>query len=276
MADHKKPTKAELQAEADKALQELQEPEVITEPQEPIAEEQPEEVVEEQPEVITEPQEEQQEVEEEIQPEKEEIKQQEIDYKKRYADSTREAQILHAKNKQLNDAIAEASLLPDPTEEELIKEYPDWDIMTDTEKRLAKDSLISTKRFAIIHEESQKFKKVEEWNEKVDQFTQDPKILVDNPELDGKLDEFKLFASKQSRVGVDFNDLVSAFLYSVEKEKAKIAPKKGQMFEQPTGGNMKPKPKNNMLSVEEGQMLMKTDYNKFKEYLKAGRIQLPN
>jgi hypothetical protein len=264
---HKKPSKAELQAEIDKTLEVAETPIIETPQEETPAEEVVEEVIEETPAEET-PQ-------EEIS-EEEEQPQEQQDYKKKFVESTREAQVLHAKNKQLVDAIDEASLIDEPTEEELAKEYSDWDLMTDTEKRLAKDSLVNSRRFKVIHQESKKFKDLEAWNEKVNTFADDPKTLTDNPELEGKLDEFKLFASKPTRRGVDFTDLIPAFLYNESQLKAKTPPKKGQMFEQGTGGNTKPKPKGDKISTEEGRLLMKTDYNKFKEMLKAGKIELPS
>jgi hypothetical protein len=263
MADHKQPTKAELQAEADKALEEL------NKPSEPIpSEPAPSEPIPSEP-VPSEP------APSEPAP-SEPVKetQQEIDYKKRYADSTREAQILHEKNKSLVDAYDKANNI-EVTEEDLTKEYTDWDLMTDTEKRLAKDSLLSTRRFAIISEENQKFKKVEDWHSKVDEYASNPETLVKIPELEGKIDEFKIFASKASRVGVDFEVLASAFLFDVDKQKKATPAKKGQMFEQGSGGVEKRKPGGDKLTVEEGRTLMNTDFNKYKEMLKAGKIEMP-
>jgi len=265
---HKKPTKAELQAEIDKTI------EATESSPEPIEEEQSAQItdvapVEETPEETTE-----EVVEETVEEEVvEEQPQEEPDYKKKFVESTREAQVLHAKNKQLVNAVDEASLI-EVTEEDLQREYQDWDLMTDTEKRLAKESLLSSRRFNIIRDEQLKFKDVEAWNEKVNVFTDDPKTLVDHPQLEGKIEDFKLFASKPTRRGVDFEDLIPAFLYNESKNK--VAPKKGQMFEQGTGGNSKPKPKGDKISTEEGRLLMNTDYNKFKELLKAGKIELPS
>jgi hypothetical protein len=212
---HHKPSKAEIQAEIDKTIEVVEET-----PQEETTEEVIE-VIEETP-VEETPQ------EETVEEETVEEAPQEPDYKKKFVESTREAQVLHAKNKQLVTAVDEASLI-EVTEEDLAKEYADWDLMTDTEKRLAKESLLSTRRFNIIHAESNKFKDVEVWNEKVNVFADDPKTLVDHPKLEGKLDEFKLFASKPTRRGVDFEDLIPAFLYNETTKKP--APNKGQMFE---------------------------------------------
>ena len=49
---------------------------------------------------------------------------------------------------------------------------------------------------------------------------------------------------------------------------------KGQMFEQGTGGpNNVNKPKDK-ISLDEAAILMKTDYKKYAELLKAGKIEL--
>jgi hypothetical protein len=253
--DHKKPTKEELQEQIDKSLEDVDklkdtpepDPEPEPKPSEPAPEPEPE------PEPKPEPQ-------------------PDVDYKKKFVESTREAQVLHAKNKKINEVIETALTLPDPTDEELKKEFTDWDVMTDTEKKLATDNLKSTRRFAMLEEVTRESKDIETWNTKVDSFVDDPKTLVDNPELEGKLDDFKLFATKPTRRGVDFGDLVLAF---GGEEAKKTKPKnKGSMFETGTGGpNDRPKPKSDKISIEQARVLRETDYKKYTEYLKAGKIE---
>lgn len=267
MALHKKPSQAELKAEVDKAIEEIDKTPVM--------------VVEEVPEVdppkVDPPVEVVEEVVEEVTPEPTPVVKEtpeETDYKKKFVESSREAQVLHARNKQINEAIDIAAQLPEPTEEELQKEYSEWDLMSDTEKRLAKDSLISTRRFRIIHEEAQKSKQGDVWNGKVDEFVTDPKTLVSHPELEGRVEEFKLFASKPTRRGVDFDDLVNAFLFEATKTVKKS--NKGAMFEQGSGGEAKPPAKTGKLSVDEGRRLMQTDYAKFKQMLREGKIEMPS
>lgn len=260
--NHTKPTKEELQENIDKAAKELEvlkdkpelEPEPEPKPSEPAPEPETQPELEDKPETKKEP---------EPQPE--------VDYKKKFVESTREAQVLHAKNKKINEVIETATNLPDPTEEELKKEFSDWDVMTDTEKRLAKDNLKSTRRFAMLEEVTRESKDIESWNTKVDAFIDDPKTLVDNPELEGKLEDFKLFASKPTRRGVDFSDLVNAFN---GEEAKKTKPKnKGAMFETGTGGpNGKDKPKSDKISIEQARILRQTDYKKYLDYLRAGKI----
>lgn len=256
MPDHIKPTTEEIQENLDKITQEV---DVLKDQPEP--EEQP------QPDSEPKPSEEAPAPQPDPKPEP----QPEVDYKKKYVESTREAQVLHAKNKKINEAIEHAMTLPDPTEDELKKEFSEWDAMTDTEKRLAKDNLVSTRRFNMLSEVTKESKDIEAWNSKVDTFIDDPKTLTDNPELEGKLDEFKLFATKPTRRGVDFNDLVLAF--SGEEAKRVKVKNKGSMFETGSGGpNDRPQPKTDKISIDEARTLRTTNYQKYVEYLKAGKI----
>ena len=231
---HKQPTKGELEQEAKRALEEAISPEPEPTP-EPTPEPEP-------------------------------------DYKKKFLESTREAKILHAKNKKVNEAIEQASGLSDPTEDELRVKYPEWEDMTNTEKTLAREGFISTRRFSVISEATREFKDMDAWVDKVDAFVSDPKILSDHPDLEGKIEEFKVFAGKPSRKGVDFNDLIAAFLYDATRRKPTM---KGKMFEIGNGGHgEKPKPKNDKISLDEATLIMKTDYNKYKKLLKDRKIDM--
>lgn len=196
------------------------------------------------------------------------------DYKKRYSDSSSEAHILYSKNKKMADAISKAGEVAEPTEEELKAEYSDWEDMTDTEKRLAKRSLHDSRKLQAITESAKEFKDLDEWNKKVTDFLIDPETLVDHPQLEGKEEDFKTFVtSKSSRMGVDFEDLVASFLYA---ESQKVKPKnKGSMFEHSSSGkNGKATPKSDKISIADSKLLMKTNYKKYLELLKAGKIDL--
>ena len=199
----------------------------------------------------------------------------EVDYKKKAIEQGRENIILNAKNEKnekLNSAVDEASKITDIPEEVIKTEYPEWDDMTETEKRLARKQYINDRRFEVIHKASLEGKNIEDWTKKVESFIGDPNTLVNIPDLEGKEDDFKLFASKQSRRGVDFDTLVSAFLF--DESKTMKQPSKGQMFEKGSGGpNDKMKPKSDKISIDQARILRNTNYEKYKELVKAGKIE---
>lgn len=254
MADHAKPTPEELDENIKKAQENIE------------AEEDKKEDIDS---GYTEDDAEENDEEESQDDVQEEDKKEDIDYKKKFVDSTREAQVLAAKNKKINEAIAKASEIAEPTEDELKKEYSDWDDMTVTEQRFAKDNFINKRRFEVIHESTKEFKDIDAWNSKIDAFVDDPKTLTDNPKLEGKLEEFKAFAAKPTRRGIDLDDLVSAFLYSASIKPAN----KGKMIQSGGGGGSAAQNKSSdKISLTQARQIMKTDYQKYKSLLMAGKI----
>lgn len=266
MTKHIKPTKEELESKNQEILDGLAELEDKKEELEPLPEEESnaeEEVVEGE--------------EETEEPEVKEIfsdddEEEEQTYKKRYSESTREAQILHAKNKKMLDAFNQVSEVVDPTDEEMQKEFEDWEDLNDFEKKMAKENWKTSKRFEAINTIAQDNKDGDAWNEKVDKFIDDPATVTNNPSLEGRLDEFKLFVEKPTRRGVDFQDLISAFLYEIKTQKP--GKRKGKMFETGTGGpDKKTKVKSDKMSIETAAALKKSNYNAYKEALMAGKIE---
>lgn len=257
-----KPTPEELKAkeeEAIKAAEELEGRQQIPEDEEP-EEETPEET----------PEEEEAPKEEKLHQEEEEAPSKEL-YKKKFSASSRENQRINAKNRVINKALAEAEDVPEPTEEELTKEYPDWEMMSDIEKTLATETVVSRNWRKMISEAKNQATKIEKWNESVGEFVTDPKTLSDNPELEGKTDDFTEFATQETNNNVPFPILVGAFLHQQSTQKPN---NKGRMFERGSGGlNEKPQPKKDTITLEEARKLRETDYNKWKEMLVQGKIE---
>lgn len=274
MPKHTKPTKEELEANAMRALEEAEALEAEAEKVEVPVEAPVEEVDDITPEIETETVEKP--VEKPAEPEvvekpAEDVDKQDPDYKEKFSQSTREAQILYAKNKKTAELLEQASQLPEPTEDELKALYKDWDLMGDFERQMAKESLVGKKYREFIANGTKEFKDIDAWSNTVDEFVDDPATLVRIPELEGKQDEFKAFATKPTRRGVDFEDLVSAFLFDVSKN---AKPKsKGSMFELGSGGpNDKPSNAPKKLTSEQGTALRKQNYRLWLQYSKAGKI----
>lgn len=191
---------------------------------------------------------------------------------KKLSASARENQKIYAKNRVINNALAEADEIPEPTEEELQSEYKDWDLASDFEKISLKEALISKRWRSKISEAKEQATKIEKWNDSVEEFVDDPKTLIDTPELEGKTEAFKQFAQDEANNSVPFKILVSAFLHdnSINKKS-----NKGRMFERAKGGsNERPQLKNGKISLEEARVLREKNYPKYKEKLEAGLIDL--
>lgn len=247
--------KEELTEEINKVVET---PEVIPTTPTPEPEPVPEPDIEEQEEEVEEPKIE----------EKKEEQPPEPNYKDKFINSTREAQVLASKNKKITEVIEQAAELGEPTDEEMAKTYPDWDLMTDSERRMAKDSILSKKKFELIHNAILETKKVDEWVSNVDEFIEDPKTIADNPALEGKEADFRAFCLKPTRRGVDFEDLVNSFLFTVKPEQKHT----GALLETASGGPKETKPKE--LTVEEISMIRKNDPKKYKELIKQGKVKI--
>lgn len=270
MVKHIKPTEAEIKAQLESTIKELDatpaEPtgeEVIEKPATEVVVEKKDEapVVVEKKEEATPP----------VTPPTEPKPKEDVDFKKKFTHSTRENQVLTSQVRKLTDAITSASAIPDPTEEEMTAIYSDWEIMDETTKILAKDNVKNKRVISQLSNISQESKDIEAWNQKVDAFVEDPKTLIDTPELEGRTEEFKVFSTKPTRRGLDFPDLVSAFLFEASKE---VKVNKGKMFEQGTGGsNQIARPHSDKITIEQAMALKDKDYKKYKEYLLAGRIE---
>ena len=231
-----------------------------------------EDVKEESDEESEEESETEQESEEKVEEEPEEESEEEAPdpYKKKFIASSKEAQVLYAKNKKTNESLKEALSVKAPTTEELEVEYPDWDVMSDFEKKIAKNDLLNTRKLAAIDKIAIENESVVEWNSEVDKFMDDPQTLIDSPKLEGKVEEFKLFATKPTRRNVDFEDLVSAFLY--EEKTTRKPKKKGRMFPTGTGGAKTKGAKDGKISIEDAAVLKKNDYPKWKQMLAEDKI----
>jgi len=266
---HVKPTQEELEEGIKKTQEELEtlEPE-STDDSVPIKPS--EETEEDEVEPKEEPEEEPEGKPEEPESGEEPPTEPETPFKTKFIKSQQESIVLHGKNKKTNETIAEAMATPDPTEEELQAEFPDWETMNDFEKKMATESLTNKRRMEILAKIAEDNKDVEAWVKKVNDFTDDPKTLIDNPELEGRVEEFSLFATKPTRRNVEFEILVSAFLHDASKE---VEPKKKKkMFPEGSGGPPGKPGMAGKISVEDSIILKKTDFKKYKELLKAGKI----
>jgi hypothetical protein len=203
--------------------------------------------------------------EEEVKPE--EKKQPEVDYKERYKGSTREAMVLTERNKFYKEAVAKAESLPKPTEEDLVKELGEDEVilMDDKQKQIAIDSIWAKRKYEIIQEAVKKDEEVEKWIDGIKSFLKDPQILNKYPELEGNEEEFVKFAAMPTRIGLDTESLVKIFLFDNKpkpKNKTILLTKSTRDGEQ----------KQNKISVEEAAKIRRRDPRLYARLIKENKI----
>jgi hypothetical protein len=243
------------------------------------------------PEVETAIESEELDIEEEIQEEeevaptpqkpKEEVKVQplidtpEVDYKEKYTESTREAQALFFKNQKLTETIGEADSMSEPTAEELKAyarvqgaEYDDLDTFS---QNILKRTFINEKKFDLIKNVANESKKIDEWSKKVDNFIEESIDNSSYPSLNSLGTDFKKFSMKESRRGLDLNDLVSSFLYNNDKAKKNDSPSSVLL----SGGNSQAAPiKPAGLNENDIAIIRQKNPREYKRMIKSGEIDL--
>lgn len=194
------------------------------------------------------------------------------DYQDKFKNSAREALILHARNKQLQESIEKASTISEVTHDEVI-EYAksrniDIESLEDYQLAMIKDTIMANKRFAIIQQTSEENKKIDQWADKVDGFVSDERNLEQYPEIAGQENEFREFCMKPSRRGLEMDILAKAFLFDVDKVPAK---KRSLLLSGGNGGSSAPKPK--PMTADDAKLLRTTNPRKYNQLVKEGKIK---
>lgn len=193
---------------------------------------------------------------------------------KKLTDVSREATALHFKNKKLVDTIEEASKMPEPTTEEL-KAYAktqgaDYDELDEFSQNILKKTYLNEKRLEKIQSVTEESKAIDAWAKKVDTFIEESVDAGKYPSLASLGKEFRRFAMKETRRGVDLNDLVASFLYSADRVIPKN--KKSLLLGGGNGSAVPPKPTG--LSEDDVARIREKDPKEYRRLIKAGKINI--
>ena len=176
----------------------------------------------------------------------------EVDYlKKKFSDSAREVQRILESSKLDKTRIAELEVkLAEKASEISPEEFPDWDLMSESEKWMAKEIL--------------RLKEKTKWEEDLQ------KVKAAFPKLANKEGAFKEYCYKYPK-SVDIEILAKSFLFEEPAEELEPKPKKG--LEKPTGGLGKV-PSAEM-TVEDVKRLRETDGRTYLKMIRDGTLKVP-
>jgi hypothetical protein len=192
------------------------------------------------------------------------------DIEHRYVEASKEAIVLRSRNKQQNEAIEAALSLPEPSEEQLKKEYPEWEDLSDFNKQMAKRTLHSRLKDEKLKEALLSGKKVDDWLDQIDTFLDNPTNMQSYPSLEGKEDDFRRFASRETRIGVDFDVLVRAFSFDLKPNQPNKN-RKEILLSGSGGGKTETKP---AWTAEKVSVLRKNNPREYNRLVAAGKIQI--
>lgn len=188
-----------------------------------------------------------------------------VDYEQKFKESSREAQVLLAREKETKKKLEMLTSTNAPTEDELKSEFPNWEFLSDFEKESAKRTLHLQKRQNAKDLAELEREEARKWQEDFNN------VLATNPKLQGLEAKFKEYAYMPTHIGVPLQTLVAAFLYN--EAPAPVAPPTPPRpgLEPGTSGpkNDGPAPK---LTADEIAAIRRTDPKKYNEMVKKGLL----
>ena len=191
-----------------------------------------------------------------------------VDYWKNQASaSARENTLLREAEERRQKA--EQELTKEPTDSELRAAFPEWDVMDDFQKRMARETTDAKRLAARAVKTSEELANERSWNTSIEL------AVSSNPSLQGKEQAFRQFALKPQYRGVPMELLVDSFL-----QKNAPAPT-------PTPKPAEPKPgletgnggprvteTSKKYTAEELKTIRETDYRRYMEIVKSGQADL--
>jgi len=194
-----------------------------------------------------------------------------VDYKKKFADSAREAQILVERNKAMERTIGELTAEDIPTDEEMKKADPHWDFYSEMEQRIFKKNVALERKLNKTTGALTGFLSEQKRRTELDE------IMSSKPELKGREKEFEAFAARPNNKGVPMETLVSAFLYEVKDELPPEPDDPNKIQGQPVlnsgGAGEGIEPKTEQYTLEEAENIRKTNPKKYNELIQKGIIK---
>jgi hypothetical protein len=198
----------------------------------------------------------------------------EIDYKKKFSESTRRNQIVESQFKELQKVLGDITKQEIPTDEEMVALVPDWEYLTDREKNGERKLIVLERRqnhmlntFSSIAKETETYSQLEAF-------------VGTEPRLKGKEADFYEFAIDPRNTGASLEVLVNAFLFEttpIVDTTPVVTPVEAVPPSLERGnpsGNMPPIPTGNQeMSEDELKLLRTTDPRKYNEMIRTGKIK---
>lgn len=144
----------------------------------------------------------------------------EVDYRKKFGESTRQNQILSSRFRDLEKVLGDITNQEIPTDEEMKKIVPEWEYLSEREKNDQVKMTILERRQNLILKTITDISKSATFADEVNTF------IEANPELAGFETEFNEFILKPSNKGADMELLKDAFLHKKQPKPATPTKKK--------------------------------------------------
>lgn len=197
----------------------------------------------------------------------------EVDYRKKFSESTRRNQVVESQFQELQKTLGDITKAEVPSDEEMGKLVEDWEFLSDREKNNERKIIVLDRRQNKILDSIGKIATGTENAGKLSRY------IDSEPRLKGKEDEFYDFATSPKNQGASMEVLLSAFLYEVKDEEEPIRKEEKPPEQEapslergsPSGGIVAVR-KDGKYSDEEIQKIRTTDHRRYNEMVRKGQI----
>lgn len=192
--------------------------------------------------------------------------------KEKFSASAKENEVYRRKLKKQEEE--EAKKAAQASSERLMKIYPNWDDMDESQQAIARRQEELAHKLGSVEKEVTTFSTDRAWSTKVDSFLEtvvaDERFKV----LESNKKAFKRFVNKPTRRGSDLSDLAAAFLFDPENAPKPQEKKGTSVLQSPNGGAGKAPAQPKKLSVEQSAALRKTNHKEWMKKVESGEIDI--
>lgn len=195
-------------------------------------------------------------------------------WKKKFQESSREAQIIAEREKEAKAKLEEATKPKEITDDLMKEKYPDWDAYDEGVKSALKNQVKLEQEVTALKKQSSEYHNERKWDGQINSFLDENAETEKYPIKDREA--FRKFVSKPERKGMNLDVLAAAFVYEVGSTTDKPEKKKGSMLEGGSGQGATKKHKSDKkeYTAEDAKVLRENNPREYERLVRSGKLDI--
>lgn len=195
-------------------------------------------------------------------------------WKKKFQESSREAQIIAEREKEAKAKLEEATKPKEVTDDLMKEKYPDWDNYDDGVKSALKNQVKLEQEVTTLKKQSSEYHNERKWDGQINSFLDENAETEKYPIKDREA--FRKFVSKPERKGMNLDVLAAAFVYEVGSTETKPEKKKGSMLESGSGQGATKKHKTDKkeYTADDAKTLRENNPREYERLVRSGKLDI--
>lgn len=196
-------------------------------------------------------------------------------WKTKFQESSREAQIIAEREKEVKAKLEEATKPKEITDDLMKEKYADWDSYDDAVKATLKNQVKLEQEVTALKQSQSEYHNERKWDGKINSFLDENSETEKYPIKDREA--FRKFVSKPERKGMNLDVLAAAFVYEVgTTTPAKPEKKRGSMLEGGSGQGATQKHKSDKkeYTAEDAKVLRENNPREYERLVRSGKLDI--